>query len=384
MPEKAKVKNMEFKMKKAEVVNVTKKVSMVKTDTYQLVLSTREALKDGTYLCTASACDGNAQATISLIAQIEEPIEEPVVVYVGAEFISICNILAEQNHDYIFRVEDALSIICGEAHTTIPLKTEGKSLNPEKTEETISVKMKSQLLKEAIVKGGYCVSKENNRGLKNVFGFIMKLSDKKNLKLRCYTTDMYVSSVCTVPVIEADKLEKENITYGLACDRMMSLVGNLQEEETQIFLNKGQVVFRNGNDFYIFRAFENNYPDTMEQYFEKQEFACTLEIPVKEFETAITLASLTNEESKPVVLKNDNGVLAVTDRFGNTSTRIEVSMDGTFDLIGCRGIFLKTAIGKIGQEKIWIGIDGATSAIYLWNEDVAAAIAMIAPQKLDA
>ena len=48
MPEKAKVKNMEFKMKKAEVVNVTKKVSMVKTDTYQLVLSTRVALKDGT------------------------------------------------------------------------------------------------------------------------------------------------------------------------------------------------------------------------------------------------------------------------------------------------------------------------------------------------
>lgn len=381
MPEKAKVKNMEFKMKRTEVVNVLRKVSTVKADTYQLSLSTNVEFEKGKYYCTVSACDGNAQATIAFLAQIEKTMEEPVVVYVGAEFISICFTMAEQNQDYVFCIEDALSITCGEAHTSIPLKAEGKGLNPEKTEETVCVKMKSQLLKEAVLKGGYCVSKDDSRGLKNVFGFIMKLSDEKDLKLRCYTTDMYMSSACTVPVMETDKLKDADISYGLACDRMLGLVGNLQEEETHIFLNKGQIIFRNGNDFYIFRAFEKNYPPTLESFFDKKEFACTLEVSVKELEMAIALAALTSEERSPIILKNEENKLVVTDQLGNTSTSIDVAMEGTFDLIGCQAAFLKNVIGKIGSEKIYVGIDGSKVPMYLWNEN--SAVAMVAPQTVN-
>ena len=56
-------------------------------------------------------------------------------------------------------------------------------------------------------------------------------------------------------------------------------------------------------------------------------------------------------------------------------------MEGTFDLIGCQAAFLKNVIGKIGSEKIYVGIDGSKAPMYLWNEN--SAVAMVAPQTVN-
>lgn len=384
---------MKFEVRSEELIVALKKAAMIKAEEYQMVLSTDILMGEEEYLCTITACDGNAQVSAAFLAKInmeEEDTEKDTennhqkyVVIVGTDFAAICFTMADLKKPYHFKVDDtSVEIKCGTAHTTVALKEGGKNLVPQRADDTICVTVDSKNLKKAILKGGYSSAKDTSRNLKNILGFTLLLSDEHDMKLKCYTTDMYTTAGCTVPVETSDRTCEESISYGLACDKMIGFAGYLMAEETEIFLNESQVVFRNGNDFYVFRAYEQKYPEIVEKIMDENEFVCSAIVPLRDMEIAVSLAILTNKEDKPIILRKEKNKVIITDIFKNSVTEIEAEITGDFDEIAFRADFMKAVLAKTDGEKVRLGLNDKKQPIYVIGEDDHT-VAIVAPVSVD-
>ena len=349
-------------IKKEELMSALKKTGMVKTEALSLIFYPKKGYGNIT------ASDGSVQVSGCFFFEeidCEKDVEEIIV---GTEFNAVCETMAPMSEKFILEVSDTDVVIrCGKAKSSVGRKKEMRTMVAIKDENTISLKMETSLLKRAIQKGGYRSMDDNSRGLKNVLSFIPMLESAEAPRLECFTTDMYVIAMSTVDIKEVSKTTDEYLSYALPSDRMLLMTGLLDAEETEVFLNTEQLMFRNGNNFFLFQVYDRDYPKEMHEKFMNNDFSQVLELNKKELEMAVSLANLSLKEREPVILSGKEDQISVCGK-GETVTQID-SKGAEFDEIGFNPDFLKAVIKRTDGDIIKIGFSSQYPFVNIAGEE---------------
>ena len=376
---------MSIKLVAAEEQMVGALKKSITSSNYKIVISTKRQNEEGESLCSLITCDGNEQVMAYFFAKVEG-VKDDTVVICGPEMGSVVLTMSEIKKPIEMEVlSDMVKFTCGSAVVPVGVKvdTEIKEIPPQMDEKTVALRVKSADLKRAISKGAFRPCKDDSRSLMNLVQLSLFKREGEALCFRVLTSDTY-SVVCADISVDAVKPAfSQEIHLGIACDRLNSVCGLLMEEDTDIFLNTDQVIIRNGNDFYIFRTFANKYPSAISALLEVRDFGCKATVSIKELETAIALASLTNNnENKPVILSQKSNKVVVTDQLKKSVVELETTLEGDFEPIGLRAGFLKSLLSKINTEKVTLGISNPASPCYCFGEDVGT-VSLMLPINLD-
>lgn len=351
------------------LVTALKKASRVAFDGYRLVVNGSKKNKDGKSVLSIFACDGNAQVTAAVYVTADGNNGNVVV---GPEFANVIFTMAELKKDITLDVEDnCVKVSCDGARTVIPVKEDIKSLAPEKNDNTICMRISTEKLKLAVAKGGFRPFTDDCRGLKNVIAFKPVLKDAGNLKLRCFTTDNNTIACCDVEVDSVTSTADREVIYSLSCDKLISFVQLMDEEITDVFLNPAQVVFHNGNDFFIFRALDNKYPDALEHVIDDEagKVVCRVKLGKAALNTAISLAQLCGKKDLPIVLSQKGEKFVVEDSQGKASMSLEAEIEGEFETFYCSPDLFKAVVDKLCDKEVTLGFISSVNPVFVSGED---------------
>lgn len=326
-------------------------------------------------------CDGNSQTHV--LFKCEMDVNEAKFI-AGPEFLDTVSKMAEMGEvieivrnplDGGNGYEDCIRVSCGGSSVLLRLKEEMKLFQMKQDASTVSVKMSVSKFKDAICYGGYCASKDDNRGLKNVIELQFHFGDAENEKqcLCVQTTDFYKGAKIEAGGISSFQMvngkpqrASGEMTYALDCARIQAMAGILQQEgEIDILLNKGQAVFSNAGRIFMFRAFEKRYPDLLGT-FEKKKSAVWAEANAVDIKRAAELISVVGDtDRRPIILSHEKGMLLLSDEKRTSVSRIPAKIEGKFEEIGIRKENLILGLVKASSEKVCISICGTKSPFFI-------------------
>lgn len=346
----------------------------------QVCMKKREGIANGQLI----TCDGSSQTHVLFKCEMDEARAEFIA---GPEFLEIISKMAETGK--VIEItrnagnrekadcEDYIKVTCEGSEVRLGLKTEMKLFQMKQDESTISVKMSASDFRDAVAYGGYCASKDDNRGLKNVielqFYFGTGESTEEGQRLCVQTTDFYKGAKMEVKDLRSFRMSNgkpQKVTgervYALDCSKVQAMAGMLKAgEEVNILLNKGQVVFSNAGRIFIFRAFEKRYPD-LSNIFKKKESSVQVTAKAADIKRAAQLISaVCDTEQNPVVLSHEKGELLLADEKRMSVNRIPAEIEGTFQKMGMKKEILILGLVKAASEKVHISISGPNSPFFI-------------------
>jgi hypothetical protein len=345
--------------------------------------------KDGVALGQFITCEGNSQTHTPFRCELDDNEAEFIT---GPELLNTIVMMADMGD--IIQISgngaESIGITCGGSNIALGLKQEIKLFVVRNDTSTISVKMSVSEFQDTITYGGYCPSKDDSHGLKNVielrFKFGTDSSDTQKQFLCVQTTDFYKGARMVTEIKDSMQMKDGNPqkaagekTYALDCTKVQAMAGMLLGEEVDIFLNEGQAVFINSGRIFIFRAFEKEYPD-LSNAFKRREETVEIEVNAADVKRAADLVSVVcNTDEQPIVLIQEKGMLVLTDEKGKSVNRITAKIAGEIGgKFGLKKENLIIGLLKASSEKVRILISGAKSPFFI-NGDKHEGIYFAAP-----
>lgn len=385
---------MKFILRNKEVGNVVKVARISLEDAVQVVIDgTRK--KDGIAVGQMITCDGNTQAHVPFHCTMES--DEKISFVTGSKFLDVLDTMCYMDKDISVQVtKEKATIFCDSSHVDVELKEEMKLMDVKNDADTINVLMQASDLKKGVIRGGYCPAKDNNRNIKNVveLQFHFDESEEEKPYLSIASTDFYKGCICRVDIAGGKVISTEDgkkmvpargkRVYALDCARFHSLAGILEDGDTQLFLNPGQLVVVNGGRVFVFRAFENAYPKRLYEIFALVENALSVEVKAADIKYAVDIISivLNDEQREPIVITLEDGKTLVMKDSGEKSVnRIPVTSSGNMGEIGMVKEKLMTGVMKAGSENISIYFTDTNSPVFI-KGDESDALYFAAPYNL--
>lgn len=345
--------------------------------------------KNGVTLGQFITCEGNSQTHTPFRCELDDDEAEFIT---GPELLHIISTMADMGDIIQISGEgtESIMVACGGSNVMLALKQEMKLFVVKNDESTISVKMGVPELRDAVAYGGYCPSRDDSHGLKNVvelkFSFGTGEAGTQKQFLCVQTTDFYKGARMVTEIKDSMQMEEGRPkkaagekTYALDCAKVQAMAGMLLGEEVDIFLNEGQAVFINSGRIFIFRAFEKNYPD-LSNTFKALKGTTQIEVNAADVKRAADLISVVcNTDEQPVVLMQEKEMLVLADEKRKSVNKIPAKIAGEIGgKIGLKKENLTVGLMKASSEKVRLLIGGAKSPFFI-NGDKHEGIYFAAP-----
>lgn len=380
-----------FTVGNKELLNAVEKASVGAKETY-IITITKRANSEGKKFASIAASDGEIKSLASFLATCDDP--EGFKVIVGKEFYNIVRTLSQLSKDIEMEIIDNAAILkCGTSVVPVSIKEDGMDIaviNPNNEPEALSVSVNTEELISAVRKGGYAypVSTSTNTGLTNAVCLI-PIIDGENNYLRFVTADGYNAAGADAKLDKvsanfADSVKAKK-TITLNATALQNIVSKFENESTDIYLFSKQVLIKNGNDFYIIRPFEKQFPIAITGMLYQDAREYEIQLSARELKTVLDITMLDgsegNDKKYAILTLTKDGQVTVSSVSGRSSTKLNMNTHLGEVKICFKAQFMKTAIDKTFSEKISISGCGSISPIYIKGDDTRA-ISLILPSKL--
>lgn len=349
------------------------KVAFCIGDAVKVQVNGKQKNQEGKSQVTLITCNGNAQAMASFYGEFDG---DAANVILGSEFLSVINTMSKLNGKITVRfLENAAKVSCKNSEVFVGMKESFNMLPVEKNKDTIMARIDKKNFVKAITLGGYASSVDDSKGMKNMVGLYIY----PDCKLKTYSSDFYQTAFSETDFISVAKQGKDGkpcaidkkLVYGLDCAKMNEMAKLLPASDTvNVIINKTNMVFNCGTEFYIFRAFSRLYPEMLEEVCGKRELIAKFKFKTSSFMTACDLVSLVSDSQKPVILSLVDGKLEISEMGRKSVSVIEdAEIEGSFEKVGFKLSLLKNGVNHLASDTFEMHIQGAKQLIFIEGKD---------------
>jgi|GEM_PF-3528963 len=243
--------------------------------------------------------------------------------------------------------------------------------------EEAGITVESAVLREAIAKSRFAVSRDESRF--TITGILIRLDDDG---VKFVSTDTHRLCVQDSPVV-ASKGAAQAIVAGRSMDEVMRILPD-KPGTVDVAFGRGHIRFRSGDTMLTSRIIEGQFP-TFEKVIPK-EHDRTLTVLRDNFMFAIgRLRIIARENSNRIIMRAGHGNLVLSAESGNVgqaSEEVEAVLDGSDIELAFNGVYMVEALHAIKEEAVTIEMTGSINPMVLRGQDSSDYISVLMPMQL--